>query len=178
MHTSMLRLSRGDEPRAVEERLLNEANREPALSQKILMFAYQSLSLVAFTIVIPTSRSFTEKLGGDELFSGLLVGLMPLFAGIMAIPNIWIIQRVEFRTMVLMAIMSLLIGNVIYGLAHLANSKWVLLISRSIMGLFGAGPLIAWSFVARSFGVDKRSKFSTIMGAFTAFGYSFGPFLG
>ena len=103
---------------------------------------------------------------------------MPLFAGIMSIPNIWIIKRVEFRTFVLMALMSLMIGNVIYGLANLANSKWFLLISRSIMGLFGSGPLIGWSFVARSFGVDKRSKFSTMMSSFTALGYSLGPFLG
>ena len=153
-------------------------NREAALSQKILMRAYQSLSLVALTIVIPTSRSFTSKLGGDDLFAGLLVGLMPLSAGIMSIPNIWIIQRVEFRTMVLMGLMSLLVGNVVYGLANLAGSKWFLLISRSIMGLFGAGPLIAWSFVARSFGVEKRSKFSSIMGAFTSLGFSLGPFLG
>ena len=46
------------------------------------------------------------------------------------------------------------------------------------MGLFGSGPLIGWSFVARSFGVDKRSKFSALMGSMIALGYSFGPFLG
>ena len=61
------------EPKASELKSLvaddDERNREPSVGQKTLMFAYQILSLVAFTIVIPTSRTFTQKLGGDELFS-------------------------------------------------------------------------------------------------------------
>jgi MFS family permease len=158
--------------------LLTERDREPPKSEQIVFVVYHFLTIFCFSIVLPTSLRLSKSLGGDDMFSGLLVGLMPLVSGAMGIPNSYLLLRIQLKTFILGTLWFFIGGNVIYGLANLANSRWMLLAGRVTMGLMWGGPLVSTTYTARAFGVNKRSPYMAKVSIGATLGYAIGPLMG
>ena len=155
-----------------------ERDREPPKREQVVFLIYYFVTTLSFTIVLPTSLRLSIKLGGDAVFSGLLIGLMPAMSAVLAIPNSYVLVKYEMKGFLLVSLVFFIAGNLVYGLANLANSRMMLLIGRMQMGVLWAGPLSASVYAARGFGVHKRTLFMSRMGLAFISGYILGPLMG
>merc|ERR1712187_1085534 len=67
-------------------------------------------------------------------------------------------------------------GNVLYALAALTRSMYVILIARALIGV-SSGSLLITRYVADTVGTKRRSEIMFYISAITALGYSLGPAL-
>ena len=108
------------------------------------MLGVQFILAAAFSIVPPVIPLLLPQLGVVQVsaistWSGVLLGVAPLSAGLMA--PIWgrVVDRVDRRKVILVACMAAAVCTL---LMSIATSPWQLLILRSSMGFFG-GHIVA-----------------------------------
>jgi len=68
------------------------------------------------------------------------------------------------------------VGSIMYSLAKLANSKWLLLSSRAVGGM-GTGAYPVLQYVTEYTGKKHRSRVSSLVGMGRSLGYALGPVL-
>ena len=129
---------------------------------------------VNLTIIIPTAPAYAERLGADASFSGVIVAAMSGIQLIIASPIHWLFQRVPFKgIMVIMTVVGIL-GNGLYAMAGLTNSRWGLVSARMMVGIavyYGS----AFHYLSCAVGLQHRSAVMLkAVGAF-AVGYVVGP---
>ena len=78
-------------------RPLQPSNHQHAASfPPMAAMSYTFLTVTTFTMVLPTTTIYLERLGSSSHFAGLLVGLQPLFAAVCSTPlhaALWCLLR-------------------------------------------------------------------------------------
>ena len=129
---------------------------------------------VNLTVIIPTAPAYAERLGANASFSGVIVAAMSGIQLIIAPPIHWLFQRVAFKGILIIMSVFGILGNGLYALAGLTNSRWVLVSARMMVGVavyYGA----AFHYLSCAVGLKHRSAVMLkAVGAF-AVGYVIGP---
>ncbi len=144
------------------------------------MVSVQFIIAAAFSIVPPVIPLLLPQLGVVEIeaisiWSGLVLGVTPLTAGIMA--PVWgrVVDRVDRRSVILVACAAAGICSL---LMSFASTAWLLLALRFVLGFFG-GHIVA--VLALVTGVCPPSRFGWALGWLSTAqlaGMLFGPLIG
>ena len=115
-----------------------ESTRCPPKASLAVAGAQIGLITLYYSIVIPTSRQYSESLSAPRGFSGIVVGSTCLAAFVVG-PLYRPLCRKSFAFALYAQVTFMLIGSILYSLAKLAKSSWLLLSSRIIGGFGGQG---------------------------------------
>jgi len=85
------------------------------------------------TIIIPTNFLFIEKLGYNPILSGVILSIAPLGALISNFVFSTFFKK-SYRTPLLLATLSLIIGNLIYAISENVESIVPIILGRLIVG--------------------------------------------
>jgi hypothetical protein len=127
-------------------------------------------------IVIPTAGEYARRLGGGQLFSGVMISCLPLTAIFGTVLNQWLLHWVSFKTLILLLELGTILGNVLYALAGLMRLKWSLLAARCLIGLcsgFNLPPM----YIGLTVGLQRRSEVVLYLSALLCWSYALGPAL-
>jgi MFS family permease len=155
-----------------------DQDRMPSTASLVLVLYFSLLAGANLVIVIPTADDYAKRLGADELFSGLMIGAVPLCGIIGVAMNQYLLTRlaVSFKSVLLLLSVGAVIGNVLYALAGLTRAKWTLLIARSIIGL-SIGFNLPTMYIGITVGMKRRSEIILYFSALNTLGYAIGPAL-
>ncbi|KAI0693066.1 major facilitator superfamily domain-containing protein [Cytidiella melzeri] len=151
----------------------------PPLPSLIIVLATSTLLQISFFIIVSSSNSYAQHLGGTSTFSGLVIGIPTVFSGIALLPLLRL-DRGGYRIPLHFACGSALLGHVLYGLAYQANFLYLILIGRIVSG-FG---FTFWMYSKRYcsdhriVGIRRRTTLAGWLVVGQAVGFSFGPFVG
>ncbi|KAI0702405.1 MFS general substrate transporter [Cerioporus squamosus] len=147
-------------------------------SLAIIILANVMLQLTFF-IIVSSSNDYAQHLGGTSTFSGLVIGIPTAVSGVTLLPLMKIDQGV-YRRPLHFACASMVLGNVLYGLAYRANWLYLILIGRMVTG-FG---FTFWMYCKRYcsdpriVGIRRRTTLAGWQVLGQGVGFSLGPFVG
>lgn len=144
-------------------------------SPLLIIFFTVFIDLVGFGILLPLLPFYAKNLGANALVVGLLFTSFSLMQFLFA--PLWgrISDRVGRRPIILIGLLGSSISYLIFGMA---DSLWVLLVSRIFAGICGANISTAQAYIADSTGPENRAKGMGIIGAAYGLGFIFGPAIG
>lgn len=91
--------------------------------------------------------------------------------------NYWMLKRsMDLKSILFLMVFGSILGNTLYGLGALTNSKWTLLAARSLIGVCQcqiAGPV----YIAKAVGIRRRSRVMFMFATSTAVAFTTGPLL-
>jgi hypothetical protein len=134
------------------------------------------LLVTNIVIVVPTVDQYAEKLDADNVFSGLVVSLTPVFAAAGIFLNEWMLRFAGLRTVLFLMASGSVAGNTLYALAGLTRSKYSLLVSRALIGVCSSQSLTPY-YIGRTVDAMQRSEAMFSQQAAAVSGYVFGPLL-
>jgi DHA1 family tetracycline resistance protein-like MFS transporter len=141
----------------------------------LILFITVFLDLLGFGMVLPLLPYYAVRYGADAFQVGALLAVYSLAQFIFSpIWGRWS-DRVGRRPLLLMSLIGSSIGLVTFGLA---NSLWLLFVSRAFAGITGATISIAQAYIADSTTAENRAKGMGIIGAAFGLGFVFGPAFG
>ncbi|CAE8583579.1 unnamed protein product [Polarella glacialis] len=133
------------------------------------------LAGAGLVIVIPTADDYAERLEAGRAFSGLMIGLVPLFATIGVVLNYWQLKKKwSFKSVIYINCFGAVCGNILYALAGLTRWKWTLLMARALIGLCN-GLVIGPLYISRNVGLLRRSEVMFYLSAVSTLGCAVGP---
>ncbi|KAA1473092.1 MFS general substrate transporter [Dentipellis sp. KUC8613] len=138
-----------------------------------------AMSHVTFLIIVPSDNEYAAYLGGSATFSGLVIGIPAVFAGLALIP-LNKIDRGAYKLPLHFSCATAILGNVLYGLAYRAHFLYLILIGRIVLGLAftNFGYTKRFCSDARIVGVRRRTTVAGGLVAGQGVGFSVGPFVG
>ncbi len=99
---------------------------------------------MTFFIIVPTSAAYANALGASTWFSGLTIGISTLIAGMFLVPFSKRYSRV-YRFPILFSCVCIFVGEIVYALAGVADTAWLMFVGRVILG---AG-FVSWMYVKK-----------------------------
>lgn len=153
-----------------------EIDKMPPRASLWLILYWNLLTVINIVIVVPTAHNYSERLGADDVFTGLAISITPFFAVVGIVVNQVMLRCMSMKTTMLIVVLGAIIGNVFYAMAGLTGSKWFLLSARCIIGLC-AGQLLPGIYITRTVGMKNRSQVMFWYQASIAMGYAVGSFL-
>lgn len=151
----------------------------PAISQSAIVLMLNFLLNVTFFIIVPTSAGYANDLGASTWFSGLTVGISVVVSGLILVPFSTRYNRV-YRFPMLFGAVCIMLGEVVYALAGVANTAWLMFLGRIIIG---AG-FVSWRYVKSYFtdaavvGTSKRTMMAACLVTTQLGGMAVGPWIG
>ncbi len=140
-----------------------------------IIFSIVIINLIGFGIIIPLLPFYAERLGASEVEIGFLFASFSI-AQLLASPFLGALaDRFGRRPMLVMSLLGTTAGFV---LLAVANSLWLLFLSRIIDGLSGGNVTIARAYVADVLEEHERAKGYGMLGAAFGIGFIAGPLLG
>ena len=132
-------------------------------------------NLLGFGIIIPLLPYYAEKFGAEPNEVTLLMASYSLMQLIFS-PILGRISDIYGRKRVL--ILCLIGSAASYAFLFLANSFVLVLLARSLAGIFGSTTSIANAYVTETTSPENRSKGMGLIGAAFGLGLVFGPVIG
>ena len=152
----------------------DEDDRMPSKMAIVVLFLHVFLIMVSYSIIIPTSRQYAASLGASEGFSGLTVGVVG-FVAALTVPVYRLLLKRSYAGCLYFQVAMMQIGGVLYSLAQLARTMWVMLVARMFMGI-GGGFYPIYQYVAEHVGKNHRSNITSLTaGVGRASGLAMGP---
>ncbi|KDO25096.1 hypothetical protein SPRG_09238 [Saprolegnia parasitica CBS 223.65] len=159
----------------------DDENKLPPTPSLGLILVANFLFNVSFYIIVPTATLYARSLGATDLYSGLVIGGITLTSALSLVP----LQHVHcFRDYYMptlhLAASTLVLGHLLYALAHTLDSLGLLLVGRLVNGLGFTG----WLFVKRYctdprlVGYRRRTMCANLLVAAQTLGMVGGPLLG
>ncbi len=144
-------------------------------SPTLLIFSTVFLDLIGFGIVLPLLPSYAAAFHVSDAEIGLLVASFSLMQFLLA--HWWgrLSDRIGRRPVLLVGLAGSAASYLLFGLA---DSFWLLLLSRMISGGMGATVNVAQAYLADVTPLDKRAKAMGLIGAAFGLGFVVGPALG
>ncbi|MFN3431403.1 MAG: MFS transporter [Candidatus Sericytochromatia bacterium] len=141
----------------------------------LILFLTVFIDLVGFGMVLPLLPYYAVRFGADAFAVGALLAVYSVMQLIFS--PIWgrLSDRVGRRPLLLMSLLGSSIGLVVFGLA---DTLWLLFLSRAFSGVTAATISIAQAYIADSTTPENRAKGMGIIGAAFGLGFVFGPALG
>mmetsp|Transcript_8161 Transcript_8161/g.13169 ORF Transcript_8161/g.13169 Transcript_8161/m.13169 type:complete len:458 (-) Transcript_8161:47-1420(-) len=153
----------------------DDENRCPGMWELVNVRAFCFLSLASMTIVFTTSTEYTRLLEIDNpVFPGLMIGLVPLMAGIGSFGWQYVIKVAGFKKTFASVSVVGCVGSVLYALALVMKSPAALFLSRVLIGLSGPTNLYL-EHHAVSIGKKKIKEHISTIWAIGTLGLGFGP---
>ncbi|KAL7561172.1 hypothetical protein ACA910_011992 [Epithemia clementina (nom. ined.)] len=160
-----------------KERVQNPTSCRPSASSLIVACGYVFLSVASFTIAIPSSIRYTESFGVSQAFSGIMVGIVPLFGAFAQFPMIRIYERFSMTSILSSFLLIKIVDHAFYALGGVTNSYTIVLIGRGISGIVG-GPTFAKTYIARTTDKEHRLQYMEYLSVSIGLGYALGPAMG
>ncbi|MBN01255.1 MAG: MFS transporter [Planctomycetaceae bacterium] len=155
-------------------------NKSPGRGSLLVIFLTVFVDLLGFGIVLPLLPIYAEEFSVDE--SGLQLGLlMASFSAMQFIfAPIWgrISDRIGRRPVILIGLLGSTVFYVIFGVATMQKSLWLMFLSRIGAGVAGATISTAQAYIADTTSLEKRSRGMALIGMAFGLGFTFGPLLG
>jgi hypothetical protein len=161
---------------AAEHGAAVDAHRMPPGASLALMLYLSFLCGVNLVIVIPTADEYAHRLGGGQLFSGVMISGLP-FMGIPGnVVSQLLLRWVPFKALILLLGLGTILGNVLYALAGLMRFKWSLLAARCLIGLCSSIGLTGL-YIGLTVGLQRRSEVILYLSTLMYLAYAVGPVL-
>lgn len=138
------------------------------------VFVIVLIDLLGLTIIIPLMPLYATSFGANAAMIGLLGAAYPLMQFIGAPLLGRLSDRYGRKPILLISQLGTLIGFLILGLA---NSLWLLFLSRLIDGLSGANIATAQAVIADSTNEKNRTQGLGLLGAAFGLGFIIGPII-
>ena len=154
----------------------NTSTQEEKLDfKKILpVFVIVLIDLLGLTIIIPLLPLYAASFGGDPLVIGALSAAYPLMQFVGAPILGRLSDRFGRRPILIISQIGTLIGFIALGLA---NSLWLLFVSRIIDGISGANIATAQAVITDSTTEKTRTQGLGLIGAAFGLGFIIGPII-
>ncbi|TFY78368.1 hypothetical protein EWM64_g5644 [Hericium alpestre] len=143
------------------------------------MIGLNALSQISFFIIVSSSSKYAEYLGGTAAFSGLVIGIPVVFAGIALVPLMKLDQGAYSRPLHF-ACATAILGHIFYGLAYRAHFLYLILIGRIVIGFAFTNFMYSKRFCSdpRLVGIRRRTTLAGWLVVGQGIGFSVGPFVG
>lgn len=140
-----------------------------------VLMAVAFVDMIGFTLVLPLMPLYALKLHASPTIIGLLTASFPI-AQLLASP-VWgrVSDRYGRRPALLAGLAASAVAYVIFGLAQ---SLWLLFVSRFVQGLGGGTTGVAQAYVADTMLPQERAKALGWLSAATSLGVVIGPVVG
>jgi DHA1 family tetracycline resistance protein-like MFS transporter len=140
-----------------------------------LVFAFVFIDLLGFSLILPLLPYYAETFGASPTVVGLLLGANAATQLIGAPVIGRLSDRYGRRPLLILSIAGTVVGFVLLGLA---NSLWMLFVSRIIDGFLGGNISLAQAYITDVTDEENRARGLGIIGASFGLGCIFGPALG
>lgn len=148
---------------------------KPARGSLLVVFLTVLIDLIGFGIFIPLLPFYAETYGYGSVVSGVLVATFSVVQ-LVFLPILGrLSDRYGRRPILLLGLMG---SCVSYLLFALADTLWLLFLSRALAGMFGATIATAQAYVADVTTPATRARGMGLIGAAFGIGFTFGPPLG
>ncbi|KDO18921.1 hypothetical protein SPRG_15763 [Saprolegnia parasitica CBS 223.65] len=159
----------------------DDENKLPPTPSLGLILVANFLFNVSFYIIVPTATLYARSLGATDLYSGLVIGSITLTSALSLVPLQHVLCFRDYYMPTLhLAASTLVLGHLLYALAHALDSLGLLLVGRLVNGLGFTG----WLFVKRYctdprlVGYRRRTMCANLLVAAQTLGMVGGPLLG
>ncbi|KAJ0409870.1 hypothetical protein P43SY_005764 [Pythium insidiosum] len=131
-------------------------------------------------LVLPTLFSYSELLGGDLVFMGMLTSMFAAGRFFSSTFFGWLCDRVSFKVLYHICALIAITGNVMYILPYAPGlrSKTLLAVSRFTAGLGGGNRSVCRANIAALTRVDQRLEYFTIFATVVFLAYALTPGVG
>jgi DHA1 family tetracycline resistance protein-like MFS transporter len=133
------------------------------------------IDMVGFGIMLPYMPFWAEKFGATETAVTALMSIYAFFQFFCAFPLGWISDRWGRKPILALSIFGSVIS---FSLLAVADSLWMMFLSRGLGGVMGANIAVAMAYVADVTEADERAKGMGLMGAAFGLGFILGPAFG
>lgn len=145
------------------------------VSPLVFIFLTIFIDMIGSSILFPVLPFLVERYRSDALTLGLLASTFSI-AQFLATPVLGALSdRYGRRPVLLLCVLGTAVGYFMFGLA---NSLWVLFLSRIIDGVTGGVIATAQAYIADTSTAEERTKNFGLIGAAFGLGFILGPALG
>jgi multidrug resistance protein len=146
-----------------------------SIRQISVLMATGFVDMIGFLMVLPLLPFYAEKLGGSAIVVGALISAFA-FAQLVVSP-LWgrASDRYGRKPMILTGLLCSAVAYVVFGLAE---SLWLLFLSRLVQGAGGGTVGVVQAYVADTFPPEERAKALGWLTAATSAGVMVGPLAG
>ncbi|KAJ1017845.1 hypothetical protein NDA16_005161 [Ustilago loliicola] len=154
-------------------------NHIPPMTQSGIVLILNFLLNMTFFIIVPISAAYANELGASTWFSGLTIGISTFIASCFLVPFSTRYNRV-YRFPFLFSSVCIFTGEIVYALAGVADTAWLMFLGRIILG---AG-FVSWMYVkkymtdAAVVGTQRRTMMSACLVTTQVGGMAVGPWIG
>jgi hypothetical protein len=152
-----------------QDRAMTDAQRISSFLNLLSTFLY----MTNYYIVAPTCGTYATKLGSTEAMAGIIIGMTPNAALIATVLYGWW-SNYSYKSAIIFAAGSSMIGNVFYAVALQQDSLTLVMVGRFFNG-FGSARSINRRFIADTFSRSDRTAASAAFVTAGALGMAAGP---
>ncbi|KAI0349378.1 MFS general substrate transporter [Trametes cingulata] len=151
----------------------------PKIASLVIIIMSNVLLQLTFFVIVSSSNEYAQHLGGTSTFSGLVIGIPTVFAGIALIPLMHLDQG-GYKRPLHFACASACLGNILYALAYRVNWLYMILFGRVVTGF----AFTFWMYCKRYcsdpriVGLRRRTTLAGWQVLGQGIGFSLGPFVG
>lgn len=151
----------------------------PSRSSLFVIIFGNVLLQTNFFIIVSTASIYAEFLGGTATFSGLVIGIPTVFAGLSLLVTTRF-DKGRYNACFQLAYGCTILGNIIYALAYRAHFLYMILIGRMVTGISFICFMYHKRYCSdpRLVGIRRRTTLASLLVVGQVFGISAGPFLG
>ncbi|KAI0364645.1 MFS general substrate transporter [Pilatotrama ljubarskyi] len=151
----------------------------PKLASLVIIIVANVLLQLTFFVIVSSSNEYAQYLGGTSTFSGLVIGIPTVFAGVALLPLMHLDQG-GYKRPLHFACASACLGNILYALAYRVNWLYMILLGRIVTGF----AFTFWMYCKRYcsdpriVGLRRRTTLAGWLVLGQGIGFSLGPFVG
>jgi DHA1 family tetracycline resistance protein-like MFS transporter len=133
------------------------------------------VDMVGFGIIIPYLPFWGERYGATPDLVALLMTVYAGFQFVFAFPLGWVSDNIGRKPVLALSVAGSVVS---FGLLAVANSLWLIFLSRALGGVVGANISVAQAYIADVTDQEERAKGMGLLGAALGLGFILGPALG
>ncbi|KAH8833342.1 MFS general substrate transporter [Flagelloscypha sp. PMI_526] len=151
----------------------------PSLTNLIIVIGGSTIHQLSFFIVVSSVSLYSIHLGGDETFSGLVLGIPPVCGGLILLPLV-ALDGGRYRMPMFLSYGWLILGSILYSLAYPASHLYLILLGRMATGVGYTAFMYSKRYCSdpRIVGVRQRTMLAAWLVVGQGVGLTAGPFLG
>lgn len=159
----------------VEEKEGAGKDKKPGKMALLLIFLTIFIDLVGFGLIIPALPTYAQELKADESTIGYLIASYSVMQFLFM--PFWgrLSDRVGRKKILLVSLTASFIGYLVWGLA---DSIWLLFLSRMVAGFGNANIAVAQAYISDVTSLEDRAKGMGLVGAAFGLGFVVGPAIG
>src|SRR6266849_2612723 len=139
------------------------------------LFLVVFIDLLGFGIVMPLLPLYADHFHAPHSTIGYLVSTYSLMQFLFAPILGGVSDRVGRRPIILLSLLGSCVSYVVFGLA---DTLWLLFVSRAVAGMCGASIPTAQAYIADTTKPEERTKGMGVIGAAFGMGFVLGPAMG